>query len=178
LFIGRFSKEKGIELFPEIIEKVMKIENATITILTPYNALPKDMKNIYDKIQVYKKKYEKRVKIITKSMTQEDIAGLYKNCQVYIQPSKYESFGLCIIEAMATGRPVVAFKVGGIPDLIGNCGFIVNNKENFLSKIEELLNNKQLCIEIGEKARIRAKIFEWDGIAKTTIDFYREALNE
>ncbi len=178
LFIGRFSKEKGIEMFPDIIDKVMNVEDATITLLTPYNVLTKDMEKIHDKISLYERRYKDRIKIITKPMYQDYIADLYKDCQVYIQPSKYESFGLCIIEAMATGRPVVAFRVGGIPKLVGDCGFVVNNKEIFLSKIEELLNNKDLCQKIGEKARTRAELFEWDGIAKKTIDFYKVVLNE
>ena len=178
LFIGRFSKEKGIELFPEIIERVMNVEGATITLMTPYNVLPKDLKKIHDKIRLYERKFKGRIRIITKPMEQDYIADLYKNCQVYIQPSKYESFGLCIIEAMSTGRPVVAFRVGGIPNLIGDCGFVVNDKESFLSKIEELLNNRDLCQKIGEKARARAENYKWDIIAKKTIDFYKVILNE
>jgi len=178
LFIGRFSKEKGIELFPDIIETVMNVTDATLTLLAPYTVLPKDMARIRDKMRVYEKRYKKRIRIITKPMEQDHIAGLYKNCQVYIQPSKYESFGLCIIEAMSTGRPVVAFSVGGIPQLIGECGFVVNNKENFLCKIEELLNNRELCQKIGEKASTRAAIFKWDIITKKTIDFYKVISND
>jgi glycosyltransferase involved in cell wall biosynthesis len=156
----------------------MNVEGATITLMTPYNVLPKDLEKIHDKILLYKRKFKGRIRIITKPMEQDYIAELYKNCQVYIQPSKYESFGLCIIEAMSTGRPVVAFSVGGIPKLIGDCGFVVNDKESFLSKIEELLNNRDLCQRIGEKARTRAEIFKWDIITKKTIDFYKVILNE
>jgi len=178
LFIGRFSKEKGIELFPEIIERVMDIEGATITLITPYNVLLKDLEKIHDKIRLYEKKFKGRIKIITQPIGQDYIAELYRNCQVYIQPSKYESFGLCILEAMATGRPVVAFNVGGIPELVGDCGFVVDNKESFLCKVEELLNNRELCNKIGEKASARAKTFEWNSIAKKTIGFYEAILDE
>lgn len=178
LFIGRFSKEKRVDLLLDIIEKVMDIEDATVTILAPFNALPKDMEAIYNKILKYQKRYKGRVKIITKATEQSYIAHLYNNCQVYVQPSKYESFGLCVLEAMATGRPVVAFNVGGIPELVGDYGFIVNDKESFLCKIEELLNNKELCEDIGKKACARAKTFEWGSIAKKTIDFYKVILNE
>ncbi len=178
LFIGRFSKEKGIDLLPDITEKVMNIEDATITLLVPFSVLPKSLEVIYNKILEYQKKYQDRVKIITKPTEQSHIANLYKNCQVYIQPSKYESFGLCIIEAMATGRPVVAFKVGGIPQVIGDSGVVVNDKKSFLSKIEELIKNRELCQNIGERACARAKTFEWDTIAKKTINFYKVILNE
>ena len=177
LFIGRFSKEKGIELLPEVINRVMNIEGATITVLAPYNVLPKDMEKILATMRVYEKRYKKRVRIITRPMDQEYIAELYRKCQVYIQPSKYESFGLCIIEAMATGRPVVAFHVGGIPKLVGDCGFAVNTRERFLSTIEELLNNREGCQRIGEKAHARAENYRWDIIAKKAIDFYRVILD-
>lgn len=178
LFIGRFSKEKGMDLFPEIIEKVMSVKDATITMVAPYNSMPKDLKEIHDKIKSYEKKYSRRIRIITKAMDQEDLAKLYKDCQVYIQPSKYESFGLCILEAMSTGRPVVAFKVGGIPKLLGNYGFVVDNKESLLVKIEELLNDKELCEKTGAKAHKEAKKYEWGIIAKKTMGFYKVILNE
>jgi glycosyltransferase involved in cell wall biosynthesis len=177
LFIGRFSKEKGIGLFPEIIERVMNVEGATITILTPYDVLSEEMERIRNRIRVYERKYSSRIKIITQPVGQEYLAGLYANCQVYIQPSNYESFGLCIIEAMATGRPVVAFNVGGIPELVGNCGFVVHEKKRLLSTIEELLNDKELCQKTGEKARARAETFGWDNIAKRVISYYWEVLN-
>ncbi|MFA6530495.1 MAG: glycosyltransferase family 4 protein [Candidatus Micrarchaeia archaeon] len=178
LFIGRFSKEKGIELFPEIIEKVMSVEGATITILTPYEGLSVDMEKIRDKMRIYERKYENRIRIITDPIGQDYIAELYSDCQLYIQPSTYESFGLCIVEAMASGRPVVAFKVGGIPELVGDCGFVVKDKESLLSKIEELLNDVDLCQKTGEKARARAESYNWNIIAKKTIDFYKVILNE
>ena len=177
LFIGRFSKEKGIGLFPEIIERVMKVDGATITILTPYDVLSEEMEKIRNKIRIYERKHGSRIRIITEPIGQDYIADLYANCQVYIQPSNYESFGLCIIEAMATGRPVVAFRVGGIPELVGDCGFVVQGKEKFLSTIEELLNNKGLCQKTGENARARAESFDWDSIAKRVIKYYREVLN-
>ena len=177
LFIGRFSKEKGIGFFPEIIERVMNVEGATITILTPYDVLSEEMETIRNKIRIYERKHGSRIKIITEPVGQDYLTDLYTNCQLYIQPSNYESFGLCIIEAMATGRPVVAFRVGGIPELVGDTGFVVRNKENFLYKIEELLNDRELCQKTGEKARARAETFDWDNIAKRVISYYREVLN-
>ena len=75
---------------------------------------------------------------------------------------------------MATGRPVVAFNVGGIPEVIGNEGFIVKNTKELVYKIKELLNNKEKCTIIGKRASRRAKNFDWDLIAKKTIAFYNE----
>lgn len=177
LCIARFSKEKGVELFPEIIERVMEVDDATLTILAPYTVLPVDMQEIREKTEQYEKKYKNRIRIITKAMGQEFIADLYRESQLYIQPSKYESFGLCILEAMATGRPVIAFNVGGVPDLVGDTGFVMNDKESFLTKIQELLKNKELCEMLGKKASARAKTYNWEIIAQKTIGFYRRIQN-
>ena len=174
LFIGRFSKDKGIDLLPELIEQIMMIKDATFTAVCPYNSAEGELKEIRELIAKLEQKYEERLKIITIPQYQEKLIKLYQKSQVYIQPSRYESFGLCILEAMATGRPVVAFNVGGIPEVIGDAGFIVNNKKEFIYKVSQLLENKGECIRTGKNANKRSKIFDWDLIAKRTIQYYGE----
>ena len=174
LFVGRFSKEKGIGLFQKIIPEIMSINNTTLTLVCPHKGLSGELKEIRELLQKQQDIYKERLDIIEKPQKQEVIRKMYKDCQVYIQPSKYESFGLCILEAMATGRPVVAFNVGGIPEVIGNEGFIVKNTKELVYKIKELLNNKEKCTIIGKRASRRAKNFDWDLIAKKTIAFYNE----
>jgi glycosyltransferase involved in cell wall biosynthesis len=176
LFIGRFSKDKGIHYMPQLINEVMNIPNTTFTICAPYETPTPELKAIEKIIQNQKEVFGERLTLILQAQKQEVIRQLYKNCQVYIQPSKYESFGLCIVEAMATGRPVVAFRVGGIPEVIGEAGFTVKNIKEFVAKIKELLNNKSTCISVGEKASIRAKTFDWDLITQKTIKYYKEVL--
>jgi len=138
LFIGRFSKEKGIDFLPKIIDSIMNIENTTFTIVCPYNTLGGELKQIREGISKLERKYQDRLKIIDSAQDQDTLKELYKNCQVYIQPSKYESFGLCILEAMATGRPVVALDVGGIPEVIGESGFTAKNTKELIYKVKEL----------------------------------------
>ena len=174
LFIGRFSKDKGIELLPEFIEQIMMIKDATFTAVCPYNAGVGELKKIRDSITKLEKRYPKRLRIITTPQDQANLIKLYQECQVYIQPSKYESFGLCILEAMAIGRPVVAFNVGGIPEVIADAGFIMNNKKEFIYKVKQLLENKGKCIKTGKNANKRAQNFDWDIIAKKTIQYYKE----
>ena len=126
---------------------------------------------------MYERQYTGRIRLITKPIGQDHIAKLYKDCQVYIQPSKYESFATCILEAMATGRPVVAPNVGGILEEIGDSGFVVNNTSELIYRVNELLNNRVECNKIGKKASIRVKNFEWDNIAKKTIGYYKRIMH-
>jgi len=177
LFIGRFSKEKGIDFLPKLIDSIMNIENTTFTIVCPYNALGGELKQIREDISKLESKYKDRLNIIDNAQDQYTLKELYKNCQVYIQPSKYESFGLCILEAMATGRPVVALNVGGIPEVIGESGFAVRNTKELIYKVKELLNNRKECVSIGRKANKRAKYFDWNIIAQKIIKYYEEVKN-
>ena len=174
LFIGRFSKDKGIDILPKIIPPIMSVKDATFTAVCPSNSTNEELKEIRESIQKMQDKYGERLKIIDKPQDQQILKELYKNCQVYIQPSKYESFGLCILEAMATGRPVVAFKVGGIPEVIGNSGFALRNRDGFIYKVKELLENRNECVKMGKKANKRAKNFDWNLIAQETIKYYQE----
>lgn len=176
LFIGRFSKDKGIHYMPKLIEAVMSVPNATFTICAPYETPTPELKAIEKKIHAQKKVFGDRLTLILNAQRQDVIRDLYKECQVYIQPSKYESFGLCIVEAMATGRPVVAFHVGGIPEVIGDAGFTVKNINAFIDKIKELLKDESACISVGKQASVRAKSFDWDLITQKTIKYYKEVM--
>jgi len=176
LFIGRFSKDKGIHYMPELINEVMSIKDATFTICAPYETPTPELKAIEKVIKGQKEMFGDCLTLIIDAQKQDVIRELYRKCQVYIQPSKYESFGLCIVEAMATGRPVIAFRVGGIPEVIGNAGFTVKNINELVSKIKELLNDEPACTNIGRQASIRAKIFDWNTIAQKTIKYYKKVI--
>ncbi|MEK6936146.1 MAG: glycosyltransferase family 4 protein, partial [Nanoarchaeota archaeon] len=174
LFIGRFSKDKGIDILPKLIPQIMSVKDITFTAVCPGSPTNGELKEIRESIQKMQDKYGERLKIIDKPQDQQILKDLYRNCQVYIQPSKYESFGLCILEAMATGRSVVAFKVGGIPEVIGDTGFALTTRERFIYKVKELLENKNECVVMGKKANKRAKNFDWNLIAQKTIRYYEE----
>ncbi|MBU3907017.1 MAG: glycosyltransferase family 4 protein [Nanoarchaeota archaeon] len=174
LFIGRFSKDKGVDILQKFIPSIMSVKDATFTAVCPGSPVRGELGEIRGSIQKMQDKYGERLKIIDKPQDQKILKELYRNCQVYIQPSKYESFGLCILEAMITGRPVVAFKVGGIPEVIGDSGFALANREGFIYKVKELLENKKECVVMGKKANERAKKFDWNLVAQKTIKYYEE----
>ena len=58
--------------------------------------------------------------------------------------------------------------------MIGDSGFVTNNKKEFIYKVKKLLDNKKDCVDIGKRANQRARRFDWDIIAKKTIHYYNE----
>lgn len=89
-----------------------------------------------------------------------DIVPLLQASDIFLFPSENESFGLAALEAMACGNPVVAYRVGGIPEVVENgiSGFLAPLRD--VSRLSELLtslaSDKTLRTTMGEAARLRA----------------------
>jgi N-acetyl-alpha-D-glucosaminyl L-malate synthase BshA len=80
-------------------------------------------------------------------------AGLYT--------SENESFGLSILETMFFGRPVVAFRIGGIPEVLGDAGFLheFGDIAGMAGSLDALMDSRETAQEIGERGRQRAEQF-------------------
>jgi sugar transferase (PEP-CTERM/EpsH1 system associated) len=90
-----------------------------------------------------------------------DVADLLAAMSVFVLPSHWEGFGLAVVEAMAAGLPVVATRVGSLPEVISEreTGLLVSPADPtaMASAIEYLLNNPQLRSKMGRAGRQRAK---------------------
>ncbi|MBI4674372.1 MAG: glycosyltransferase [Chloroflexi bacterium] len=105
----------------------------------------------------------------------------YSAAAAVVMPSRYESFGLAALEAMACGAPVVASDVGGLSFLVrdGVTGFLVpeGNAEIFAEKILLLLHNPKLRAEMGKRGVEAAQEYAWHNIAERMIELYHDMLN-
>jgi glycosyltransferase involved in cell wall biosynthesis len=86
-----------------------------------------------------------------------DIAGLYQTVDICVLTSDFEGTPNVLLEAMASGLPVVATKIGGVPDIVrqGENGFMVepDNEEGLCAALMSLINDSQLRSEMGQKGR-------------------------
>jgi D-inositol-3-phosphate glycosyltransferase len=107
---------------------------------------------------------------------QELLPFFYAAAEMCVLPSRYESFGMVALEAMACGRPVIASHVGGLPSFIQDkaTGFLVpgGNETLLAEKILTLLNDAPLRTRMGKEARQKAKEFSWQKIARQMISLY------
>lgn len=80
-----------------------------------------------------------------------DIPNVMSSLDVFVHMSNQETFGMVLIEAMSMKKPVVARKVGGIPEVVldKETGFLVNDIETFSEKVIKLLKNKKLRLNMG-----------------------------
>ena len=110
-----------------------------------------------------------------------EIPALYRNSAVVVVPSLYENFPNVCLEAMASGMPLVASNVGGIPEMVedGRTGILVPPGDHaaLADAICELLGNPQLRAELGRNAR-KSMLTRFDSaiIAKEAIPVYEEAV--
>jgi len=108
------------------------------------------------------------------------LANLYRFAKAFIYPSKYEGFGVSLLEAMNMKCPVIASKMSSIPEILGDAGLYINpdEPEDLENKIELLLNDGNLREELIKKGLMQKEKFSWDKCAKETLDYYKEILGK
>ena len=111
------------------------------------------------------------------SRPQNELPVLYNSSDVICVPSRYESFGLVAVEAMACGVPVVASRAGGLIFSVedGETGFLatVNDAKSFADAMATLLNDRELAARMGVTARATAERFAWPVVASSMRHVYR-----
>jgi len=103
----------------------------------------------------------------------EVLAPLYAGAQCFVYPSLYEGFGLPILEAMASGCPVVTSNISSLPEVAGEAAVLVDpeNIEDIARGIKEAISKRKELIRKGFE---RARQFSWEKTASQTLGVYRE----
>ena len=107
-----------------------------------------------------------------------DMPAAYARGTVGVLPSLEEAFGLPLVEAMASGLPTVATRVGGMPELLveGETGLLVPpaDADALAEALARLLEDAPLAERLGAAGRARAvERFSWDVIAERTLALFR-----
>jgi D-inositol-3-phosphate glycosyltransferase len=109
---------------------------------------------------------------------QSTLPYYYSAAEVLVMPSRYESFGMVALEAMACGTPVIASQVGGLAHLVQDCvtGYHVpeGDPDALCEKLALMLNDPELQNTMGKNASHYALNYDWKKIAPEIVDVYVE----
>lgn len=105
----------------------------------------------------------------------QQLLALYRSAAALVFPSRYEGFGLPVIEAMACGTPVVAAAVTAVPEVAGGAAVLVppGDPDALAEGVSRALADAETLIGAGLR---RAGAFRWSTTAARTVDVYREVL--
>lgn len=119
-------------------------------------------------------KYKKDI-IFTDYIDEKDKVILYKMAKLFIFPSLYEGFGMPVLEAMASGTPVITSNNSSLPEVVGEAGILVNpNSIIEISRaIAKILDGEEDYInDLIAKGKEQAKKFTWENSTKLLEDIY------
>lgn len=182
LFLGRIEERKGL-----------------IYLLRAYKLLSKKLikKNKQFPLRLIivgegplRKDYQKWVKknklenvVFEGEIEDKMVAPYYRTCDIYCSPAIFgESFGIVLIEAMASGKPVIAFANEGYAELAKKTNetiFLAKPKDykTLAKKLEILIKDKKLREKIGKQGIKEAEKYSWTKVADQILDFYQLCSN-
>jgi len=109
-------------------------------------------------------------------VSDERLIDLYQHAAVFVFPSRYEGFGLPILEAMACGCPVICSNTSSLPEVAGKAALLRDPEdvEGFAADIERVLMDGALRRDLRERGLAQATKFPWHRTARATIAVYRQ----
>jgi len=175
LFVGRISEQKGIF---QLLEAARALPAGVQLVLC---ASSPDTPELLARLEVAVAG-RPEIRWINAMLPVPEVVQLYSHAAVFVCPSIYEPFGLINLEAMACGTPVVASRVGGIPEVVvdGETGRLVEpgDAAGLGRALREALADPEQGRRMGEAGRRRVEAhFSWDRIAERTMTVYHEAIH-
>lgn len=168
LSVGELNRNKNHEV---IIKAIKRMQSQNIKYLICGHG---ELKEYLERL-IHENKLDNQVKLLG---YRNDILALLKIADVYAHPSLREGISVAIMEAMASGKPVVCGNIRGNRDLIddGKGGLLVPSNE-YYEALYTLINNREMCKEFGRYNKEKAQNFDIGYVMHIMSEIYRELLN-
>lgn len=116
--------------------------------------------------------------VFTGYVPHKDIWKYYNTADIIVYPTLYEPLGNVVLEAMASGKPIIASNVGGIPEIFEkDCGYLIKpSVEELTQRLNVLLEDENLRKKMGEKGRKSVKKYSWVEVARKTLQVCEKVL--
>ncbi len=173
LFVGRLEARKGVDILIEAFSRIPKDINTRLMIAGAGD--PSPYKKMATALQI-----ADRVRFLG-YVDETMLKPLYAACDLFVLPSRLEGLGMVLMEAMAAGKPVVATRAGGIPEIVthGQNGFLVepDNPDKLAQAITNLLQDSSRRMLMGQKNALQMKErYSWRRTAHQVEQVYQSIL--
>ena len=178
LFLGRLEKRKGFDCLLEAFGQVRRaVPDARLLVA---GAFSKEDKEPF--VRQARREGIRGVHFIG-YIPEQDKPRFFHSCDVFCAPSLgFESFGIVLLEAMASGRPVVASNIPGYRSVLtdGREGLLVEpgNPEALAAALIRLLRDPDLRARMAAQGELTARNFAWEKVASRVLDLYSELLEK
>lgn len=176
LFLGRLDKRKGLKYLLGAYSRLKWNCPDTRLIVVGPGTPDMDSQHIMGERSLHDVMF-------VGGVSEEDKARYFRTADVYCSPATgKESFGIVLLEAMASGTPIVASRIDGYSDVIrdGHDGVLVPHKSEsaLASAIERLLLDKELRDRLSRNGREAVQAYRWERVAQRVMDHYAVRMEE
>ena len=179
LFVGRLVERKGVEVLVRALPRVLEERDAVLTVVG------EGEREGAIRVAAREAGVEDRVEL-TGYVSREELSRRYASCDIFVLPAVVdrkgdtEGLGVVLLEALKHERPVVASRVGGIPDIVeeGRTGWLVppGDAAALADRILELARLPRKARRTAREGRaIVEERFGWDRVLDDLVGAYREA---
>lgn len=168
LYVGRLSDEKQIEHIRPALERLPN----TRLVLVGDGPARAELERYFADLPVTFMGY----------LRGERLSQAYASADIFVFPSRLETFGLVVIEAMAAGLPVVAARVGGVGDMVSEgvngYSFESGDRAMLLEGLRKIASRRETMRWMGQQARAYAEGQSWEAIMDEVLDLYAGLIAE
>lgn len=176
LFVGRFEPRKGLKYLLQAFPMVLKEIPTAKLVVVGQGFLER----------YYRRYVEEHIKehvFFVGHVPANELPRYYASCDLFCSPATgAESFGIVLLEAMATGTPIVCSDIPGYRTIMeeGNEGlfFRACDPSSLAERIIFTLKDRKLMSDTGERGRKKALAYDWEKVTKRVLDYYCEVLDK
>eukprot|EP01031_Cornospumella_fuschlensis_P032197 gene32197-38942_t len=158
IYVGRLGKEKKIHRLKAVLQA---LPNTRLAIVGSGPA-EGDLRREFSGLPVF----------FAGQMVGQNLSAAFASADIFVMPSDTETLGFVVLEAQASGVPVVCVRAGGLPDIVveGQTGYLARNDEedfaDFTEKVRHLTTDNTLRQEMGQNARAYTEALSWENAGK------------
>jgi len=185
LFVGRLEARKGIDVLLEAIPTLLENNRSIFFRIIGDNSLLTCNNKTH--MEKFTQEYQTNVwfdqVIFEGKVTEDRLIDAYETCDIFVAPSRFESFGLIYLEAMRAGKPVVGTNVGGVSEVVTDelNGYLIEPDNVFMlvEALQRLIDDEELRRSMGAAGHeIYLNRFTSERMAIDSVDLYRTALEQ